>query len=77
MDPSEVSRVQKYLRDKFGCPRIQIRRRSNKDDSAEVFIDDEFIGVIFRDDDEGELSFAFQMAILDVDLPTVAEVSAD
>jgi len=29
---------------------------------------DEFLGIIFRDDDEGELSYSFSMAILDVDL---------
>ena len=77
MTPSDISRVQKYLRDTFGCPRIQIRRRTHKDDSAEVYIDDEFIGVLFKDEEEGELSFAFQMAILEVDLPTVAEVPTD
>ena len=77
MSPSEISRVQKYLRDTFRNPRLQVRRRPNKDDSAEVYMDDEFIGVLFRDEDEGELSYAFSMAILDVDLPTVAEVSSD
>ncbi|MEE8534508.1 MAG: DUF3126 family protein, partial [Kiloniellales bacterium] len=37
---------------------------------------DEFIGVIFRDEDEGEVSYAFNMAILDEDLPTVVGVPA-
>ncbi len=32
-------------------------------------IGDEFIGVIFKDEDEGEVSYAFNMAILDIDLP--------
>ena len=77
MDPSEVSRLQKYLRDTFRLDTIQIRRRPNKDDSAEVYIGDEFIGVLFRDVDEGEVAYQFQMAILDFDLPTVAEVSTD
>ncbi|MEM1102656.1 MAG: DUF3126 family protein [Pseudomonadota bacterium] len=75
MDPSEISRLQKYLRDTFKLDAIEIRRRTNKDDSAEVYIGDEFIGVVFRDDEDGELSYAFQMAILDIDLPTVAVVS--
>ena len=75
MDTSEVSRVQKYLRDLFGCQDIQVRRRTQKDDSSEVYLNDDFVGVIFRDEDEGELSYHFQMAILEVDLPTVAEVS--
>ena len=34
-----------------------IRARENKDDSAEVMLADEFIGVLFKDVDEGEISF--------------------
>jgi hypothetical protein len=45
-----------------------VRQRPRKDDSAEVFVDEEFIGVIYRDDDEGEVAYQFQMAILDYDL---------
>ncbi len=75
MDKSEVSRIQKYLRDLFRLDTIEVRQRPQKDDSSEVYINDEFIGVIFRDDDEGEVSYAFNMAILEVDLPVVAEVS--
>ena len=69
MDRSEIRRVEKYLRDKFRLDTIQVMQRPQKDDSAEVCIGDEFIGVIFRDEDEGEVSYAFQMAILDIDLP--------
>jgi hypothetical protein len=29
---------------------------------------DEFIGIVFRDDEDGDLSYNFSMAILDVDL---------
>jgi len=45
-----------------------VKARPRKNDSAEVFIGDEFIGVIYRDDEDGELSWNFQMAILEVDL---------
>jgi hypothetical protein len=34
----------------------------------EVYAGDEFMGVIFRDEDEGEISYSFNMAILDIDL---------
>ena len=43
--------------------------RANKDDSAEVYFGDEFIGVIFRDDEDGDVSYDFNMAILEIDLP--------
>lgn len=74
MDKSEISRVQKYLRDTFRLDTIVLRERPTKDDSVEVYIADEFIGVVFRDDEDGEVSYAFQMAILDIDLPVVAQV---
>jgi hypothetical protein len=46
-----------------------VRARRNKNDSAEVYFGDEFLGVIFRDDEDGELSYDFNMAILEMDLP--------
>ena len=49
-------------------PEIQVRQRPRKEDSAEVYVGEEFIGVLFRDDDEGETAYQFQMAILDYDL---------
>lgn len=76
MDSSEIARIQKYLRDTFGNPNINIRRRG-KEDSVEAYLGDEFIAVIFKDEDEGELSYAFQMTILDIDLPVAAGVSSE
>jgi hypothetical protein len=45
-----------------------VRARPKKDDSAEVYIGDDFVAVLFREEEDGELSYQFQMAILDVDL---------
>ena len=39
-----------------------------KSDSCEVYIGEEFIGVISKDEEDGELSYHFSMAILDIDL---------
>lgn len=61
-------KLEKYLRGLFRLDTIEVRQRPNKDDSAEVYIGDEFIGVLFRDDDDDDLSYQFQMAILDYDL---------
>lgn len=70
MTPQDIIRVQNYLRKTFRLDTLEVRRRSNKDDSAEVSIAGEFIGVIFKDVEDGETSFAFQMAILEFDLDT-------
>ncbi len=69
MDNDEILRVQKYLRGKFRLDTITLHRRANKDDSVEMMIGDEFIGVIYKDDEDGEVSYDFNMAILDFDLP--------
>ncbi len=69
MDKSEINRLESYFRKLFRLDTIVVQGRPNKDDSAEVSIGEEFIGVVFKDEDEGEVSYAFNMAILDIDLP--------
>ena len=71
MDAKEVARLQAYLRKTFGSKTLEVRPRPKKNDSAEVFINDEFIAVLFREEEEGEVSYQFQMAILDLDLEGV------
>lgn len=70
MEQSEVLRLQAYLREKFGTERLRIGK-PKQDGSVEVNLGQEFIGVIYRDVDEedGEVSYAFHMAILEMDLP--------
>ena len=68
MDVQEVRKLDAYLKRVFGNPKIRVVPRPKKDDSAEVYIGEEFIGVIFRDEEDGELSYNFSMAILDIDL---------
>ncbi|MDC0433065.1 MAG: DUF3126 family protein [Parvibaculales bacterium] len=70
MNTDEILRVQAYLRLKFQNELMTLKR-GPKDDMVEVFLEDEFIGTLFRDDEEGEVSYAFNMAILDFDLPTL------
>jgi hypothetical protein len=68
MTKDELSQLEKYLRKTFKSQTIEVRARPKKKDSAEVYIDDEFVGVLYRDEDEGEVSYQFQMAILEIDL---------
>lgn len=69
IDPAEVSRLQAYLQNKFGHNGIALKMREKANDSVEVIINGEFIGVIYKDDEDGEISYDFNMAILDIDLP--------
>ena len=72
MNKSEMARLQKYLRDKFGTERIILGPKARKDGSVEVSLGGEFIAIIYRDEEDGEVSYAFHMAIMEEDLPTVA-----
>ncbi len=65
--PDEIKKLDAYFKRTFN-PEVVVKARPRKDDSAEVYLGDEFLGVVFRDDEDGELSYNFSMAILDVDL---------
>lgn len=68
MKSDELKKVETYLRRVFGNQAIRVKARPRKDDSAEVFIAEEFIGVLYRDDEDDELSYNLSMAILAEDL---------
>ncbi len=68
MTPQEIGKLQTYLREKFNMPSIRVKPRKETDDSVEVYIGEEFIATIYRDEDEGEVSYPFTMTILEMDL---------
>jgi hypothetical protein len=67
----EIIKLQKFLQQKFGNRAIDVRPRNKQNDSVEVYLGDEFLGLIYVDDEDGDRSYNFQMAILDVDLDEV------
>ncbi|MEQ1890071.1 MAG: DUF3126 family protein [Alphaproteobacteria bacterium] len=69
MNKNEIQQVQKYLRDTLGNQKILLDPKTATRDSVEVFLNDEFIAVVSRDMEDGELSYNFHMAILEEDLP--------
>jgi hypothetical protein len=68
MDRKEMLRVEAYLRDTFRNEAINLRPRQNIKDSVEVYMGSDFIGVVSKDEEDGETSYQFNMAILDIDL---------
>ena len=69
MTRTEIWRLEKYLRNLFRLDTITLMERPKQQDSVEVHVAGEFIGVIFKDEEDGEISYAFNMAILEMDLP--------
>ncbi|MFZ4806519.1 MAG: DUF3126 family protein [Hyphomicrobiaceae bacterium] len=64
----DIPKLQKYLRKTFRCESLRVVMHPKKKDMAEVSVGDEFIATLYREEDDGEVSYALQMAILDVDL---------
>lgn len=72
MNKSDILRLQKYLHSKLGNTRLSLAERKEDKSSLEVLLDGEFLGTIYRDEDEGDISYDFNMAILEIDLPPAA-----
>jgi len=68
LKPEELKKIDAYFKRTFNNQELQVKARPRKDDSAEVYLGDEFLGLVYKDEDDGELSYNFSMAILDVDL---------
>ena len=67
MDDKDARRIEAHLRRTFGNTALALKARPKQKDSAEVYIGEEFIGVVYQDEDE-DGSFMFEMAILSEDL---------
>ncbi len=66
--PEEMSQLKSFLERTFKNDKFTVRKRGKATDSIEVLLDNEYIGLIYKIIDEGETSFSFEMAILDIDL---------
>tara|TARA_R110002096_G_scaffold352737_2_gene545900 strand:- start:334 stop:549 length:216 start_codon:yes stop_codon:yes gene_type:complete len=70
VSPSEIARLQAYLQGKFDNNMIKLMQRPKAKDSAEMMVGDEFIGIAYRDEDEGEVSYSLSICVLEEDLPS-------
>jgi hypothetical protein len=63
----DLKKLDAYLKRKFDNDRIRIIPRARKTDSAEVYVGEEYIGVVFFDEKDARSSF-FELPILGLDL---------
>ena len=61
MDVLEVRKLDAYLKKLFG--NAQIRAVPKTGDTAEVFVDEDDLGELILDDEDGDRSFNFRMVI--------------
>ena len=69
MTPSDMARVQTYLRRLLGCDRIQVVAPVRAGLTVELAVDDEVIGTLYQDREDGEVSYSVHLTILEEDLP--------
>ncbi len=67
-DADQIKRLDAYLKRKFDNETVRVVPRVKKRDSLEAYLGDEFIGVLFVDDEKGRRSYILEMPILDMDL---------
>jgi len=67
-DIDRIKRLDAYLKRKFDNAAIRVVPRARKQDSLETYLGEEFIGVLFVDDEKAPGSYILEMPILDLDL---------
>ena len=69
-DPSmqPVPTLTNYLRLKFDNEKIRVVTRPKKMDSLEVYLGDDFLGVLFLETEKGRKTYILELPILDIDL---------
>ena len=69
-DPSmqPVPTLTNYLRLKFDNQKIRVVTRPKKMDSLEVYIGEDFLGVLFLEAEKGRKTYILELPILDIDL---------
>ena len=68
MTEDELINIENYLKKVFKTEGFCVKERKSIDDSCEIYLDDEFIGLIYKETEEGENDYQFHMTILKEDL---------
>ena len=76
MTGAEIERVQTYLRRLLGSDRLTIVPPIKPGFPIEVAVGEETIGTLDKDTDEGEVSYAVTLTVLDEDLPPLPKAAA-
>ncbi len=68
MNAEELTLLTKYFRKTFDNGSLAVKARPKITDSAELYLGEEFLGIVTKIEDEGEVSYDLSMSILDFDL---------
>jgi hypothetical protein len=71
MNPTDIERLQTYLRKLFGSERIRVVAPPRRGMSVELVVSDETVGTVHQDTEDGETSYSIHITVLEEDLPAV------
>lgn len=63
----ETERLQAYLQRKLNS-RLSVEIREKAKDSAEIKLDGEFLGTVYKDEEDGDTSYDINVVVLGDDL---------
>ena len=69
MNAKDAGRLTTYLRKQLGNNRLQVAVPRKSTAPAELKLGDEVLGTVHRDEEDGEISYALHLVILEEDLP--------
>ncbi len=72
MTPTDLARLEAYLRTTLGSDRLRLEAPKTRGASVELRVGEEFLGTVHKDDEDGEISFSVHLTVLDEDLPAMA-----
>ena len=68
MNQTEISQLEAYLKKRFGNQDIALIHRPQASDSVEFEFEGETLGIVYRDDEDGDLCYHVQLTVLADDL---------
>ena len=68
MTDHELEKIKNYLNKIFNTHDFIVKKRKSIEDSCEVYHKDEFLGLIYKENEEDEEDYQFHMTILKDDL---------
>jgi hypothetical protein len=67
-DATELAKLEKFLQTKFANPKISLKARPKAVDSVEFLLDGEYLGTVYKDEDDGDIGYDINISVLAMDL---------
>lgn len=65
LNAQEIAKLQTYLQTKLGNKGLTLKAAR---DGAELSLNGEFLGTVYKDEEDGETAYDITIAVLDIDL---------